>query len=339
MKKGILILACILLAGPSVSFLHAAQGGGSRAAFTRMNWIGARYVALAGAAEALTNDVYALYWNPAGLVGVLDRKNLTPEEVQKKAREGKIDNISEKDLLSFSEDARKGRVVEVGISGGFFDLERYAAFTGVAFKLGPGVMGIGAYSVFSLGIPTYDGLGSKTGEANYVAAVTHVSYGWSFGIVSMGATLKILYEDIGGYRYMGFGADIGARVQLLPFLSVALVAQDLGTGLFPLDDYAGVDKTYDVTYPVIRASVALQSDAGFTIAGSIIKKVDLEKISYGISLSYSPHETVALHLGMNDNNLTTGLTLAFGGYNLSYAFAIDRINYGYNHIVSMKMLF
>lgn len=331
----VLVVAMVLAWGQG---LYADFGGGSRASFTRVPLAGAKYMALGGAAEAVVDDVYSLYWNPAGLANITARKRLSSDEIKKKARAGKIDEINEESLLKFSEDEAGRRVVEIGTSGVIMDQERYGAFAGVAFNLGPGVMGIGGSSIFSVGIPSYDTGGVSTGTTQYVAAMALVAYGWTMDIVSLGFTFKILYEDIADYRYMGFGLDAGVRVQILPILEVSLVIQDIGTGLFPLEEATGVNMTYDLGMPVVRGGVALRTESGFTVSASIIKKIDYDEVSYGIGLAYSPHEVITLYLGLTDLNITTGMSLRFRGFDISYGFSMDGIDDGFNHMVSLTLL-
>lgn len=316
-----------------------ATGGGSRASFTRGGWVGARYVAMGMAADVLADDIYAIYWNPAGLYELKGKKKLTADEIKKKARTGDIEDIREEDLLDFSEQDVDKSFVQLGISGAMLDVSRNAAFTGVAFDMLGGVFGVGLYSIASFGIESRDDSGAYIEDINYIASVSYISYSWSMGIATIGASLKGLYEKIGNVNYMGFGTDVGTQIYVLPFLKVGFVAQDLGTGLFPVGNQDNIENRYDLASPTLKLGLTVTSDTGITFAISAIKKLEQDKFNIGAGIQYDIKKLMSIYLGMNNSYFSTGLTLKLSRFNISYAFTIDRIDYGYNNIVSISVLF
>lgn len=331
------LVALILFLWPCI--LLAKGAGTSRAAYTRSGWIGARYVAMGMSAEVRADDVYALYWNPAGLSELRGRKTMTIEEIKKKASEGKADQISEDDLLRFSHDEKKRATFHIAMSGGMLDNERNAAFVGTAFELPKGVLGIGFYSLFSVNIDARDEAGRPRSDMHYFGSMANFSYGVSLGVASLGVTLKCLYEGVGDVHYMGVGADVGTQVYVLPFLKIGFVIQDLGTGLYPVDDYSGVAKRYDFAYPTLRLGVMLSTDAGISLSFSVVKKIEQDDYGFCFGVGYDIVRYFSLYLGMNNANFSCGATVEVYYFKLSYAFAIDNIDYGYNHIISLAMLF
>lgn len=329
-----------LLIMPSI--LLATAGGGNRAAFTRGGWAGARYVGVGMSAEAMVDDVYAIYWNPAGLAELKGKKRLSPEEIRQKAEQGQVDQIQESDLIRFSEDYRDEFVFQTGMSASMLDVSRQTGFFGVAFNLGGGIAGVGGYSLISTGIDGYDASGNSTGDLSYVASAGYLSYGWSAGVAAFGISLKTVYERIDDTAYIGGGADIGTQIYVLPIIKAAFVIQDIGTGLAPIKEEQGIDKTYDLAWPTMRASVTVESDSGVTFAISGVGKLELpeeERYSINTGLRYRMTKNVELLLGLQDMNFTSGLHMKMRNMSISYAFAIDSVDYGYNNIASVTILF
>jgi len=330
-------MACALTAALLPQWLFAG-GSGSRASFTRGGWAGARYAAMGMAAEVITDDVYAMYWNPAGLTELKGKKQLSITEIKEKARTGKVDEISEGDLLKFSDEQVRQSFFQVGFSGASLDIERNAGFAGFAFNLFRGVLGIGVYSIYSPDIESRNESGDYLKKLNYTASEAFISYSWTAGISSLGFSLKTLYEQIGETMYAGPGADIGIQVYVLPFLKIGFMAQDLGTFLYPVDSAEDVEKRYDFASPVLRLGAAFYSDSGIVLAISAVKKLEQEDYDYGFGIQYDVMKNFALYLGLNNSLFSAGAGIDIGGMNISYAFSVDNIDYGYNNMVSVTLL-
>jgi hypothetical protein len=315
-----------------------ASGSGSRGYYTRGGWVGADYVAMGRTAEVLCDDVYSIYWNPAGLTELRYTQVTTEKEIKDKAEKGRVDDISESDLIRFSEEA-KSFSVQVGITGALLDAERSTGFVGVAINLPVGVFGIGAYTLFSTGIDRRDYNGVKTGELTYAGTACYLSYGVSLGVASLGFTAKGLWEKLGNTNYVGGGLDIGTQVYVLPILKIGFVVQDLGVGLYPVEDRLGVRKRYDLAYPTLRLGIALITNRNFTLSVSGIKHLEEKTFSYGVGVRYDIVKYVSVFLGMQDLAFSTGIGIHVRQFDVSYAFTIDNIDFGYNHVVSMQLLF
>ncbi len=128
-RTNILCISIFMILIMQAGVIAADGTGSSRAVFTRSGWIGARYVGLGMAAEVLVNDIYAIYWNPAGISELRGQKRMTLDEIKDKARSGEADKITEEDLLRFSEDEKEKPIFQIGMTGAILDLDRNAAFT------------------------------------------------------------------------------------------------------------------------------------------------------------------------------------------------------------------
>src|SRR5208337_3795703 len=125
----------------TLALAASADNAGSAASFTRGDWAGARYTASGMTGEVMADDVFSIYWNPAGLSELRTRTKLTEDQITEKARSGDVDSISEEDLLNFSESGKEKLFVDVGISASALDENRNAGFVGGAFNLFGGVFG------------------------------------------------------------------------------------------------------------------------------------------------------------------------------------------------------
>ena len=315
----------------------AASGSGSRASYTRGGWVGAEYVAMGRTAEVMCDDVFSIYWNPAGLAG-LDFTRVTAEEEITESGKGRADVISESDLIRFSGE-EKSFAVQAGLSGATIDAARNAAFVGLAINMPRGVFGLGACSAFSTWADRRDYNGAKTGGLTNAGTACYLSYGVSLGVASLGFSVKGLWEKQGNNNYIGGGLDVGTQVYVLPFLKVGFVAQDLGTGYYPVEDRLGLHKTYDLTYPTLRLGIALITNRGFTLSVSGIKHLEEKTFSYGVGVRYDIMKYISVFLGMQDLTFSTGVAVHVMQVDVSYAFTIDTIKHGYNNVVSMQALF
>lgn len=336
-KTAILIL--IILVAPFI--LYAESDGGNRAIFSRSGWVGADYVAMGKAAEVTVNDVYAIYWNPAGLGEMINKTALTPEKINEMANKGELGKISEEDLLNFTEDKKTRSFFQFGFSAALLDIDREAAFTGMAFSLFKGVCGLGVYSLASRNIPTYDISGNKTGDMNYISGVSYLSYSWVWGVTNFGISLKTLYERIDPVNYLGGAVDFGTQVEIFPFFKVGVVLQDIGIGLYPVTSgNAVVEKKYDLGSSALRIGGALSNgDGNFTVSASVVKKLKQADLEKSIGFKYNIVKEFSVMLGINDTVFSSGIGIHWKAFDLSYAFSYDKIDLGMNNIVSLTLTF
>lgn len=327
------------------SGLHATRttrilaGGRSRGTFTRNGWVGARYVAMGRNGEVTADDVFSIYWNPAGLTELRHTQISTEKEIREKAKKGNVNDISEGELIRFSE-GEKSFSVQMALSGSMLTYGSNTAFFGMAINLPTGVLGLGSYTIFTRSFDRRDYNGCKTGTIGYLATAGYISYGVSLGVTSLGFSLKGLYEKIGNDYYLGCGADIGTQVYLLPFLKVGLMVQDLGTGMYPMVKRQGLDQKYAFAYPTLRLGLAIITNRNFTLAVSGIKKLDQKNFGYSVGAQYDIMKWASVNIGLQNLVFSAGLTFHVVQFDISYAFTMDTVNKGnFNHIASVKVMF
>ncbi len=318
----------------------AAQDAGSRAAFTRGGFAGAKYIAMGRASEVVVDDVFAIYWNPAGLVGLKTKERLGAEEIQERAKKGDVSAITEEDLIRFSDDEGPRTVIQLGVSAAMLDIEREAGFSGVAFTAFKGVVGVGAYTIQSRKIESRDEYGNYIKDINYSGSVGYLSYAWVSGVTSIGFSLKGLYEKIGEFSYYGGGIDAGVQTEVVPFLRVGCMGSDIAAGLKPVEEYEYIENSYDFASPSIKVSAALSSrESDFVLAVTGVRKLESKNYELNLGVSYALTDSISAYGGLSDSYFTAGLTVSIFNFEFGYAFSYDNINSGYNNIVSLIVEF
>jgi hypothetical protein len=330
----------------TVIILFAAAGGindlsasGSRAAYTRGGWAGAKYAAMGMSADTLVNDAYAIYWNPAGLSELIGTKKLSSDEIKEKAQKGNLSALSEADLLRFSEDDVEEFHFQVAVSAAMLDYDRNAGFAGVAFSAFSGIAGMGLYTLSSTGIEGRDETGAYTGDLSYLASTGYLSYAWTSGMTNIGFSLKGLYEKIDDAAYSGSGLDIGVQVSVLPFMKLGFVIQDLGTFMYPVSAGPEVEKRPDFAYTTFRLGGAVVSDSGLTLVFGVDKRLEQESYIVGFGVQYELSEGIELYSGMRDKLFSAGVGFNLWIFDVAYAMSFDSIDYGFNNMVSLLMTF
>jgi len=316
-----------------------AERAGSRASFTRTGWVGGEYVAMGMVGSVLANDVFSIYWNPAGLNELQRKKKLSQDDVLERAREGRLGSIRERDLLDFSEDKSDALFWDIGLSGSMLSEGRNAAFAGTAFGLFNGVFGAGIYYFGTEDIYLFNEAGIPQGTTNYISSVTYVSYAWSANVTDIGITAKGLYEKIDDTSYVGGGFDLGVKIAVLPFLTIGFTAIDIGVGLLPLNTEHNVKQTYDLAYPSLNFGAAFTADSGLVLAANITKRLEQTGYIYSGGIKYPLARNMNVFLGMSAASFSSGVSFSLGTLNIAYGMNFDNINNDVNNTVSVSLLF
>jgi len=315
-----------------------AENAGSRGSYTRGGWAGAKYAASGMTGEVLADDIFSIYWNPAGLTELREKKKLTESQITEKAKLGQVDDITEDDLLNFSDSGDSKLFLNIGASYTMLDFERNAGFAGCAFNIFKGVVGAGLYSITSGDIETRDDAGLLTGETDYSGSTGFVSYAMQWNVVSIGVSAKGYYETIGESVYSGAGADAGFQIFLLPFIKLGVMVRDAGGFLKP-QNAPDSEERYDFFQPQIKVGMAFFTDTGVKLAFSGSKKLEQTNFEYGAGVEYTLTRFLIVNTGLTDNYFSAGFTLKLFNMDVSYAINFDKIDFGYNNTVSLALLF
>ena len=282
MMKQRLFLALILLAGLCTSVAHAQQALTTGADFLLMT-TGARPDAMGQAFSAVADDINTLTFNPAGLGNI--------------------------------------RQPEVGYGHESFVSSVNYDFVGAAFPVGGlGVLGFGYINM---------GTGLFNSTANPSATSTSVDdqafiLGWgkSFYNLHVGLAVKYITEQIDTVNGSGFAFDLGLRYRILPQLTVAASALNIGTGIQlvtnePLPTLVDAGIAFSPVEDKIN-KLTLATDAVYNIA------TNDQKLGFGGE--YWFQNTFALRAGYLFNNIdptdtgfSAGAGVQFAFFQLDYA--------------------
>ncbi len=323
-----------------LSVLHADnQSASSRAAFTRGSWIGANNISMGTAVEAISADVFSIYWNPAGLTQLRYRKQNINEYVHEKLKDDEIDDISERDLALYSDYSPKP-FLQFGSSVSMLSLNREAAFSGAAFNIMNLVIAPGVYYIRSDDIEKRNESGTKTGYADYGAGVSYLSFAYPLDFISLGVTGKALYENIDSTTYYGGGADFGIQADFIPLIGFGVVMQDLVQTMRPLEKSKYISDDFDFSSPQIRMNVSVSSrTSDIIISFGLVRNLEDSNYSFKLGFKYDLTEFLNLAVGLNDSQFSSGVNLKIWQLDLSYAVSLDKIDMGYNNTVSVKVIF
>ena len=316
-----------------------ADSTGVRAAFSRLGIAGAHNLAMGGAVEAITDDVFSVFWNPAGLTHLRSRKKSIREDVRTKLQQKQIDKITERDLNRLSDDTPKF-FFQLGAAASRLQEDREAAFLAGTFNLGNTVLGMGVLGIYSDKIATYSNEGVFTGDTSYQAGVSYLSVSYPTEYVSIGLTAKTFYENIDRTNFAGGAFDVGIQTDFIPLVRIGVVVQDIGAGLMPVEKDDEVKNEYEFGKSVFRFNIALVSrTANMIVSAGIIKKFEDKSSDYKLGIRYYVLENFAFMLGVNESLFSTGAMINILDADFSYAVSVDNIDMGYNHTVSFSYMF
>jgi hypothetical protein len=296
--KRIFVILVLMALGAGAVWSGPSRSGASGAQFLKIG-VGSRYQGLGEAAVAVVNDVYSMYWNPAGLCGV----------------ENTAVSFTSVDWLVDI------NLNYVAIAQNFEDV---------------GVFGISA-TILSMGdqeITTYenqDGTGETYGASSY-------SVGLSFARqltdkFAFGVTTKYLGEKIHNEHSVGFAFDFGTMLytgfrSLRLGMSISNMGPelkfsgpDLNVGYIPPDaggpnDTLGAEfKTTPYDLPLtFRFGAAYDFDFGnnsFITVATEMKHPNDQAQQASVGFEYAYTEKFFLRSGYKFNYEEEGLT--FGG--------------------------
>lgn len=244
--SGLILVIAIL----SVSSTDAAKFAGE--AFEL--GVGARGMALGGAVVAGPHDASAAYWNPAGLIR-LDGQYLIAMHAET------FGSLLNHDYVGYANSRVRssGKRIGFGVFG---------------YYLGGGGIKITELDQFNRAIVDR--------EENHFDLMLGASLaGQLDNGIDLGATVKVIYRDIGTESGVGLSLDVGALYDVREWLTVGLTLSDITTGYIRygggtetvLND--GTDTTTvanaETIYPTVRPGFAVSHTIGDwrgTVVGS-----------------------------------------------------------------------
>jgi len=331
MRKSIAITIILLCAVSAMATKYAAE-------FTDLG-VGVRPAGMGGTFTMFDSDPQALWWNPAGLVGLSEKFKFYFMHASM------FDNLYQLDV-----GAAGRKFGETYWAVGFFrNATDNIPFIDEDAYFDWGVDGIPGTGDYGEGNNQWD-----PGEPINPDAVYFRSEGdYLFTIAAgrelfenfrVGASIKHLQTYIGEYSAFGFGADIGAIYRASENITVGATVRDVfgthlrwSTGLWeqklPSLWWGG---KYDFDIPYIRGGLALagEFETRFENYEAVMNIGDVSLDPHiGAELNLLKH--FFLRVGIDRTDFTAGAGLALGFFRVDYAF-VDNADLDVTHRIGIN---
>ena len=311
--------------------------------------IGAKANALGSAYTGSVKEPSALLWNPAGLSHISGREiTMTLEEKKRQAEEDfkDLENEIESNEVIVNEPLPEIKRItsrtfemQVFVTASQFTLNRQLGFTGIAFPVYFGSMGVGIQANRITGIEGYDADGISTGNLDYALYSAYLGYAFQTGPVRMGFTLIGIRENLGGKFINGGAIDVGIQF-FTSIYELGASLQNLG-GI--IQKSASAKNQYTRLDIVLRLSGSVQIlNTGIRIYLGLTSNIDRSKeVGPGLNfgLSYDLFKYTSLLVGLNRSRPSIGLDFDFPYITLSYALRSDKLKIGLEHYLDVNLAF
>lgn len=274
--------------------------------------VGGRALGLGGAYAAITNDVTAGYWNPAGL-----SKLMYPQ-------------------LTLMHDERFGGLINYDYGAAAIPVGSNASLALSAIRLGIDNIA----NTDGAWIDTNnDGL-PESNEIDYSKITYYNTADWALYLsyakkasnsFSYGANLKIIRRELGVISATGIGFDLGAQYLVADKLALGINAQDITTTLVAWND--GINELISPTLKVGSAYFIDAFDGRFTPAFDVdfrfegrksASNAHIGKISmdFHSGVEFDFKHLIALRAGINDlGSLNIGTGIHLPKFDIDYSFS------------------
>ncbi len=290
MKKRVIriFLVSVLILGMEWQLLRADNYYGMANDYLQYG-AGARSLAMGGAYVALADDASGPYWNPAGLT-----------------------QINEHQFLA--------------MYAPFFEQTSYNFLSYVHPLERLGTLAISDVLFHSGGYEEVDNTGDVIGRNKSIFKnAVIISYASRiYRRISLGASLKLIHEQVMRYSGNGQGIDLGILYQPLDKLNIGLALQNV------LQPKVTLRYDPDVYEMNLKAGVALKTFSNRLTLTADINKLADEKAYFCAGVEFSPWEKttspslkrVDLRAGINHlQTFTCGIGLKIKSFTVDYAFS------------------
>ncbi len=271
---------------------------------------GARPAGMAGAFTALADDFNAPSWNAAGLAGIDNRQI------------GFMHNIYLSDMSQ--------------------EYLAYAQPINGQSGLGINLVLVNYGSLDK--VDEVNGLPEMTGKINPMSYMATVGYGLKIApVVSLGASIKVLSQNIDTYSSVAMAADLGTIVQPMNSLRLGLVLKNLGPEVdgFALPMSAHIGAAYALPLTLgekDKWQLAVDSEVLFGAS-------EFSSISVGSEYDYQDTLKIRVGYKLDDKadlgaikGLTAGVGVKLNIFQVDYAFS-SLGELGSNHQVGLSVVF
>lgn len=293
--------------------------------------VGARSLGMGGASVAVSNDVTAIYWNPAGLayLGNVQFHGMHSE------RFGGVVNW---DFIGLGIPLKDKTRFGVGFFRLGVDDIPYTALRNPSMKLGESYVNELGQSVQN--VPYVYRTVSDQEMALYLSFAKRKTNKITWGI-----NIKIIRKVMGDYDAWGLGFDAGVRVNPIDSIQIGLVLLD---GTYTLIGWNKGRKElivphirYGLAYPLNFTSIQLLPTMdiihNFDNQGSA-SQISTGRLSldlfFGLECEY--RDLFALRIGLNRGKLSTGVGFQASFIGIDYGFS-SQTDLGHTHRISLTI--
>jgi hypothetical protein len=272
-----------LLLGPA---LRAAEDGGQPLAFNKLA-VGARPAAMGGAFGAVGGDAYGMISNPSLLATLTD--------LRVGSQWASLPTGSSQQFLGF------GRPFDVGDSTSYgLTYDRYAVDVPIEKRIA--------------NTPDAD---SVFGDSSSI--LTADLAGWlSPHKLALGASIKVLAETLGDASSGGFSFDAGLFMRTWDWLDLGLAFQDAASHL---TWNTGAEDNLPL---VVRSSAAVHLCDDKLLFSTDVEKSEAQTLRLHLGAEvWAVPQFLALRLGWNQGQWSTGFGLRFPFFNLAKDVGLD----------------
>jgi hypothetical protein len=302
MIKQVYKIIIIMLGFSSALFSQTA--GETGMSFLKLGF-GARNIAMGDVGSLVSNDVTALYYNPANLA----------------------DNLNEEVMVMHNQWIQDVKSEVVGAKFVLFNL--------------PFALGLNTTSINDIEIRTKPGPADATFNANYFFGSLSTGFPITESI-NFGLSAKYLYEGIFTDEATGFGFDFGLNYKTnIEGLLFSAVVRNLGSmqklknekTKLPADLRAGAAYTFSVPSYKLNITAAGEYQQYFIS--------NIHHINFGAEILYN--NLFALRAGYQTNyfakGFTGGIGIEWGSLSFDYAFSPFSYDIGTGQTISLKFRF
>ncbi len=312
-KKHVFSVIICLVLSTGICFGADNSAGTSGADFLKIG-VAARPGGMGETYTAVAEDVYALHWNPAGLVSVKGKEIFTTY-----TRWFENTNYG---LISYAQSLKRDRTIGGSLvllsSGG---IKR----TVIDDSSSLGYREEGSFGVHDMAFTI--GYAQRL-PIDLLWSVKSFST-WNLERLDLGGALKIIQRKLDNVSATAFALDIGLKYRIplnrFPLTDVGLVFQNMGTSIkFDKDD-----DPLPFMVKLGMVSKIRKGGAHLFVGGIDFNFPQREEIKMNLGFEYSYKNMYAGRLGYKYNYDTAGLTAGLGfcyeNYQIDYSFGLDEI--------------
>lgn len=322
-----LILIIFLLSLCYLPSVWAGEPGTTGANFLKIG-MGARAIAMGEAYTAVSNDIYSIYWNPAGLVELEDPEVTFMYNKHFQDIVQQIGGYAQPLYMwKKSKHSRIGR--KIGAIGCFFN------YVGIQ-----DIQGYDADGISSGDVKTYD----YAGIVSYARKIK--VHNKKRNILSMGSNVKFITEKLDKESATSYAIDVGAKYKMKlirkeresDFLSFGIGVYNVGSKVKFVKEKKDLPRS-------IRAGVAYINKA---YGGPLTVAVDGNMPNdndfyFSIGTEYWIKNILGLRVGYKSQEdagigLRTGIGIKINIFSIDYAF-VPYGDLGNSHIINLNIRF